>query len=251
MAGLLDTVVGALGLSGKDGPDKLKIESWSDIKRTETADPAFTFAAFINPDEFTINYNVFVESSDSKTPGANANLGKFLGTAPLELTLKFFLDGTGVTGTECVVPEQIKQFYKTVGYDEEGKKHSIRYLRITWGSLTILRSNQFALECILKSASLQYKLFDKQGLPLRVIISATFTEALSDQIVAAEFLKHSPDLTHVRIAKEGDTLPGMVYKIYGDLKYYMEVARINKLINFRNLSPGQKIIFPPFDKKPK
>jgi nucleoid-associated protein YgaU len=55
----------------------------------------------------------------------------------------------------------------------------------------------------------------------------------------------------VRIVKEGDTLPSMVYKIYGDYKYYLEVAKVNGLNDFRNLQPGKQIFFPPFDKKVK
>jgi len=41
----------------------------------------------------------------------------------------------------------------------------------------------------------------------------------------------------------------MSFKIYGDSKYYLEVARANKLINFRKLKIGQKIFFPPLQKQ--
>ena len=59
---------------------------------------------------------------------------------------------------------------------------------------------------------------------------------------------HSPDLTHFRIVKKGDTLHLMCFKIYGDSKYYIQVAQVNKLGNFRNLAVGSEIFFPPFDK---
>ena len=65
---------------------------------------------------------------------------------------------------------------------------------------------------------------------------------------AAREKKSSPDLTHERVVKEGDNLPLMTYRIYGDPKYYLEVARVNGLTNFRKLTPGQKIVFPPIEK---
>lgn len=242
MADILGAIGGALGLNASNGPAKLRVESWTDIHRSGISDKIFT--AYINPDEFTLNYNVYIDNE--KSPGEFSNFGNVLGMAPLEITLKFFLDGTGVNGNKIDVPAEIQKFYEAVGYHE--KKHSIRYLRIFWGDLTLLRSNQFALECILKNASLQYKLFDTSGKPLRVVITATFTEALSKDIVALEFPKQSPDLTHVRVVKEGDTLPALTSEIYGDFKYYLEIARMNSLEDFRNLPPGLKLFFPPFTK---
>lgn len=244
MADILGAIGDALGLTNSGEISKLRIESWDNIKREGTSDKIFK--AFINPDEFTVNYNVFVESTTNKSQGELSRSGNILGIAPMDLTLKFYLDGTGANGQKCVVADQIKKFYEVVGYD--GKKHSTRFLRIFWGDLTLLRSNQYALDCFLKNASLQYKLFKPDGTPLRVIITATFTEALSAEIVASEFPKSSPDLTHIRIVKEGDTLPSLVYEIYGDFKYYLEVAKANGLQTFRKLEPNQKLFFPPFDK---
>ncbi len=39
------------------------------------------------------------------------------------------------------------------------------------------------------------------------------------------------------------------YRIYGDSKYYLEVAKANNLTNFRKLTPGQEIFFPPIQKQ--
>lgn len=246
MVDVLGSVSKALGLSGSGEVPKLEIQSWKDGKREGDPTEEYTFKAFINPDEFTLNYNVITTSSGTNPPGEHSNPGKVLSVAPLEITLKFYLDGTGAIGKKCDVPEEIKQFYKVVGYD--GANHNTRFLRIIWGSLTLLRSTQYALDCILKNASLQYKLFKTDGTPLRVIITATFIEALSPEIIPLEFPKKSPDLTHVRITKEGDTLPALAYEIYGDIKYYLEIAKANGLQSFRRLEPNQKLFFPPFDR---
>lgn len=223
--------------------EKLTIESWSKI--TRSGKPEKTFTAFINPDEFTINYTV---EQDTNAPLGNiSSIGKFLRVPPLEMSLKFFLDGTNATGTKIDVAEEIRKFYQAVGYDGVG--HRTRYLRIKWGKLTLIRNEPDVMDCCLKTASIQYKLFKPDGTPLRAIVNATFVEVKDYEKQEQERLDSSPDLTHIRIVKEGDTLPGMVYHIYGDMKYYLEVARVNKLDDFRNLQPGMKIFFPPFDKK--
>ena len=243
-------ISGALGLSKGGEITPLIIESYSDAAREQDKR---TFTAFINPDEYTLNYNVVVDNT--YVPGRNINEeGAFLNIQPLEVSLKFFLDGTNivaekVTGKPLNVAQKIKEFYDVIGYD--GNVHRPRYLRLIWGEAAWLRVNQFSFDCFLKSSSFQYKLFDKTGAPIRVIINATFTEVLSKPIAQAENADKSPDLTHLRVVKEGDTLPSLAYHIYGDFKYYLEVARVNNLKDFRDLSPGQKLFFPPFNKNEK
>jgi nucleoid-associated protein YgaU len=48
--------------------------------------------------------------------------------------------------------------------------------------------------------------------------------------------------------KKGDTLPLMCYRIYGDSRYYLQVAMANRLTNFRNLQVGDELFFPPIEK---
>jgi len=40
----------------------------------------------------------------------------------------------------------------------------------------------------------------------------------------------------------------MCYKEYGDSKYYYQVAQYNGLTDFKKLTAGTKIIFPPIAK---
>jgi nucleoid-associated protein YgaU len=110
-----------------------------------------------------------------------------------------------------------------------------------WGTLQIKR-------CVLKSASIAYKLFKPDGIPLRAVITANFTDNSDDQTSQAIAQNQSSDLTHVRLVKAGETLPSLCEQIYGDPHYYLEVARANKIDNFRNLAPGIKLLFPPLEK---
>jgi nucleoid-associated protein YgaU len=93
-----------------------------------------------------------------------------------------------------------------------------------------------------------FKLFSPDGKPLRATANAKFTGFIEDNLRTAIENNSSPDLTHVRIVTEGDTLPLMTHRIYGDSKYYLEVAKANRISNFRKLRVGQQIFFPPIEK---
>lgn len=198
--------------------------------------PVGQFKVPLNPEEYTWVYDV--EYKKRQGDGTTASPLIFRKIKPQEYTLKFLIDGTGVTGEKFDVYTRIQEFFKLTGYD--GKIHRPRYLKLVWGTL--------ASKCVLQKAEVTYKLFHPGGKPLRALINATFTENLDDKSRAKKAKDSSPDLTHVRIVKAGDTLPLMAYEIYGDHSYYLEVARANKLNNFRQLKPGDKIFFPPIDK---
>jgi hypothetical protein len=61
----------------------------------------------------------------------------------------------------------------------------------------------------------------------------------------AEQSRQSPDVSHQIEIKEGDTIMSLCEEIYGDSKYYIEVARINGLKSIRNLKLGSLLYFPP------
>ena len=91
-------------------------------------------------------------------------------------------------------------------------------------------------------------MFDMFGLPIRAKISAKFTERIVDGLSDVLGMLSSPDLTHRVQVKEGDILPLLTYKTYNNQNYYLQVARVNKLKNFRKLKAGSTLIFPPLSK---
>jgi len=96
-----------------------------------------------------------------------------------------------------------------------------------------------------------FKLFDPQGQPLRATAKVTFKSDETDALRESFNKANSPDLTHRRTVKAGDTLPLMCHRIYGDASMYLQIAKINKLLNFRNIEVGQELFFPPIDKSKK
>ena len=211
------------------------------IKAYETPDYSGSsideFTAYINPSEITLSYEMEYDSAQGS--GTTSSRMEFKKVKPGDMTLTFFLDGTGANGISIDVQEQVEKFQTVTGYN--GNIHRPNYLVVAWGTLEVRRS-------VLKSASIAYKLFKPDGMPLRAVITAVFSDNSDDTTRVALAQDQSPDLTHVRLVKAGDTLPALCNQIYNDPGLYLEVARVNRLDNFRKLSPGTRIVFPPLEK---
>jgi hypothetical protein len=199
--------------------------------------PISRFEAFVNPNELTLSYEYEWDAAQGAgTTGSRMNFKK---QKPGDLALVFFLDGTGANGTPLDVQQKVESFQTVTGYN--GDIHRPNYLKVNWGTLNVKR-------CVLKGASIAYKLFKPDGVPLRAVISATFTDNSDDLTRVAMAQDHSPDLTHVRVIKAGDKLPVLCQQIYGDPRLYVRVAAANGLDDFRNIAPGTRVYFPPLEK---
>jgi hypothetical protein len=195
------------------------------------------FRAFLNPSEITLSYEM--EYDAAQGAGTTNSRMNFKKVKPGDLSLTFFIDGTGASGVQADVQELVAKFQSVTGYN--GQIHRPNYLKVMWGTLQIKR-------CVLKSASIAYKLFRPDGVPLRAVISATFTDNSDDTTRVAIQQDQSTDLSHVRLVRAGDTLPALCNQIYGDPRRYLDVAAVNALDHFRLLAPGTRLVFPPIAK---
>jgi nucleoid-associated protein YgaU len=221
--------------------EKLKLVAYSDPEFSEKVADG-EFSTLINPEKYAYQYKI--EQNEDQAPGTSAAPTKFNKKLPEELDLDFLFDRTGIVegkgSTEDGVIDDIEHFKKVI-LNYNGEQHKPNYVMISWGSLLFKGS--------LVEMTVEFKLFRPDGTPLRALAKAKFKGFVEDDLRAAKENRSSPDLTHYRIVKAGDNLPLMTQRIYGDPKYYLEVARVNKLINFRNLKPGQAIYFPPIAKQ--
>lgn len=199
--------------------------------------PVSEFEAYVNPNEITLSYEMEYDSAQGS--GTTNSRMEFKKVKPGDTSLTFFIDGTGANGRPVDVQQKVEQFQTVTGYN--GNIHRPNYLKVAWGTLQVKR-------CILKSASIAYKLFKPDGIPLRVVITANFTDNADDRSRVALAQDQSPDLTHVRLVKAGESLPLLCDQIYGDPGRYLDVARANRIDHFRKLTPGTRIFFPPLEK---
>jgi hypothetical protein len=216
---------------------RLKIQAFE--KADYSGSPVKEFLVMFNPDGYSKKFEAEYEAAQGQ--GSSNSPQVFKRIKPREISLEFLIDGTNAAKTldTASVEEKVDQFRKTC-IDLVGTTHRPYYLYVVWGDLF--------LYCILKSADVKYSLFNKEGKALRAKISASFAENEADATREKREKKSSPDLTHLRVVKAGDTLPLMCYQIYGDSSWYPQVAAVNGLKNYRKLEPGTQLVFPPIDK---
>lgn len=220
---------------------KIKIESFKDADCSGTAlDKVY---AFINPSQYTSKIAMTYENT--KTVGSPKSTYVFTNAGEEKLELgEIIVDGTGLVKLKkevdgyvnTDVDGYIEKFRKvTCGY--VGTSHRPPYLKITWGKLIS--------KCVCNSFDVTYTLFNPDGTALRakiklgLLITADFDSKLKEAKLS------SPDLTHWRTVKAGDTLPLMTYQVYGDSSYYEQIARINDLPHINAIEPGNELYFPP------
>jgi hypothetical protein len=197
------------------------------------------FVIPVNPESYSQSYKI--ELKEQPTGGNQGSAPEYKFTSPEQLRLDFTLDNTGTiegnvyNGTP--VPRQVEKLLAVV-YKMQGEAHRPSILKIQWGSF-------FTFDCVLSTLDISYVLFKPDGEPLRAKVNATFKQYKEPEIRARQEDKRSPDLTRVVKVADGDILPNLSYKSYGDPKYYPQVAYANKLMSIRKLRTGDELVFPP------
>jgi hypothetical protein len=218
---------------------KLKIEAYKS-RRRQASDLVDTFVAMFNPESFSQGYEI----KYGKEQGFNSTNKKvdYARSKPSELKLNLLLDGTGVdefgardaTGGQKV-SDRVKKFLDLT-FRMNGKIHEPNYLVVKWGDLIF--------PCRLESVGITYTRFNRDGTALRADLDIRLVSDIEVKKRIREEGKSSPDLTHRRIVRHGDTLPLLTKEVYGSSVYYLRVAQANGLDDFRNLIPGQELVFP-------
>jgi len=225
---------------------KMKIIGYTDITfKNKTGQE---YEVIVNPENYSISYETIINGNDAQ--GSSLPLLQYNQQSSQILSFKFLFDGTGVLkkgnmagvavpGLPSKKPDVVKEIddFKKAVYDFRSDNHQPPFVQLQWGPLLF--------NCVLTKMDISFKLFRPDGWPLRAEAQCTFRSAIDKNKMEEIKNKKSPDLTHSVVVAEGDTLPLLCYRQYGDSKYYYEVARFNGLTDIKQLTPGIKLLFPP------
>lgn len=219
--------------------EKLKISPCQvDEAGNITVDDSLAFfEALINPSQYS--HEMKISYNTKKTLGQSGGEPKFAAICPEVLTLpELVLDGTGVVPSDALLEVQdLVDTLLGVIYAYNGENHEPNHVRLLWGNLIFFGR--------VNSVNIDYTLFRPDGTPLRAKVKLGMIGYMSREESTLRANRSSPDLSHIVEVKAGDTLPLLCNRIYKNSAYYLEVARINNLTNFRLLEPGMKLRFPP------
>lgn len=211
------------------------------------------FTVQINPE--SLNFSQSITYKQDQGAGSSNDKKDYAYTEPATLAFEVIFDRTGAVQNGDLLGNELALLssqgvdvdintLKKVVLEYDGTIHRPREVKIVWGKSFQL-PGQMTLRCQLTNFSYAYKKFNAFGIPLRTSVSLTFQEVLSDELRQRKENNSSPDITHLVTVKAGDTLPLLAYKVYGDSRYYVPVMQANNLVHFRELEPGQKLVFPP------
>lgn len=209
---------------------------------TVSINSAKSFTVMLNPSE--VSHDKSIAYDKTEPLGGLATEKKFSAYEPETMGFSITFDGTGVvpaaspTAVTKDVMTQIGDLCAVI-YNYVGDKHEPSRVRVLWGTVIFFGR--------LQSLKTKYTLFKPSGDPLRATLDLSFVSTMSSTEAALVANRSSPDLSHMVEVREGDTLPLLCQRIYGDPSYYLEVARFNRLVDFRNLQPGGRLHFPPLE----
>jgi hypothetical protein len=225
---------------------KLTITGYADSDRTEQIGQPFV--AQYNPESLSLRHEAVFNGQSS--PGGTAGTGQWSHSSPQRLSVNLVLDGTGVDqmGIALLEVETVRsriEHFIDICCKVQEQTHEPPHLRLDWGP-SVPELGGFL--CRLESVDINYKSFDRDGEPLHAELAAAFVKVLTPRQETKLVPKASPDLTHRRVVKDGDTLPLLCQQVYGSAAHYLRVAQVNALDDFRNLVAGRELFFPPFER---
>ncbi len=217
---------------------KLKFMAYKDLNFKEKNTDAGEYEVMFNPANISVKLQV--DREESQGAGSTSSEMKFKMIKPQDYQFEFIIDGTGAVSQEVKqVPEEAEKFLKVV-YSYDGAEHKPNYVMVLYGAVL--------LKAVMKSVDINYNLFKPNGTPLRAKVTIVLISCIDQSLSEMINNKNSPDLTHKRVLKGKERLISISNKIYKSNNYYVEVARANKIKNFRNLAAGTELYFPPIAK---
>lgn len=202
-----------------------------------------SFAVTINPADYKHSHSIAYtggEDGDAAPLGKAGATTRFNTVNAEKVVFSIVLDGTGVVADAKgrSVGDQVGKL-KALVYDYDGETHEPNIVKLSWGK---------GLDGFigrLTSLDIDYTLFHPSGEALRAKLGLSFVSYETPKEEAAAANRSSPDLSHLVVVRAGDTLPLLCQRIYQDPSRYLAVARHNDLDDFRQLTPGVELDFPP------
>lgn len=195
-----------------------------------------TFSCDFNPEN--VKHNRSVEINEKKVGDTAGPVTQFQSYGSESLDFELIFDGTNYNRDPLDVDSTVKELTEIV-YNYQGDIHKPYYLLLEWSNFTFIGQ--------VKSYDVDFTLFDIDGKPLRAKVNLSVT-IYNDPKNNRSSRRNSPDMTHVKTIRVGDSLPLMCKEVYGKMQYYLQVAEHNGLTNFRELEIGETLEFPPLER---
>jgi hypothetical protein len=211
-------------------------------------DRGATIDCLFNPTDFTVaktNNWTFKEIKGNSFPPP-----EYGGGLPRELTLNLLLDSTLVPSTPTVMSmcdDLFKMMEVPGGQQAGGAESRPAFVTFSWGAYL-----GFKAACT--SLTVAYQLFKPNGEPIRAEVRMTLKQTEPASTASASTANKSGNPTTralpgvaVHTVQEGDSLPGIAYKAYGDATRWRTIAEANGVDNPLHLRRGSALTLPKLE----
>lgn len=200
------------------------------------------FAVLFNPSDYTIERtNTYASLA---VPGLEAPILQFVAGANRTLQMELLLDSREAVGpgggAPPIVPagsdirEQVARITDLMKI--QGETHAPPPLLFTWGSLTFT--------CVLTQVSQKYVLFLPSGVPIRAQLACKFSEFRNAELEARDVKRETADYTKRHVFRQGDTLPALAAREYGEPGLWRVIALANAIDTPRTVEIGAELRLP-------
>jgi hypothetical protein len=204
-----------------------------------------TITVLFNPTEYTItktNTWNFKEVQGSSLPPP-----EFGGGSPRQISLSLLLDNSVLEDSQSVLQitqKLFKMMEVADGQPAGGSRAAPPYLTFRWGAVDTFKAVCTSLTCA-------YQLFQPNGDPIRAEVKLDLKQAEPASTASANSANQGQNPTTRSIAEagihtvqDGDSLPSIAYRAYGDATRWRAIAEANGIDNPLHVRRGTPLVVP-------
>jgi hypothetical protein len=190
---------------------------------------AKTVTVLFNPTDLTLDRSSHYASMP--VPGLAMPILQYIRGESDVLHLELFLDQTD-QGTDIESAIGDIESFVLIG----SALHAPPVVRFAWA--------KFSFTGVITSIREKMTLFSEDGRRLRARLSLSLKSYKSAEVQLRDLKLSSPDRTHTRVVREGETLAHIAHEVYGDPRMWRPIAVANQIARPRFIEPGTPLRIP-------
>lgn len=188
-----------------------------------------TVEVLFNPTDLSLDRGSHYASMP--VPGLQMPILQYIRGESDVLHLELFLDQTDQGRDVDKDIETLESFILIAG-----ALHSPPVIDFTWGT--------FRFTGVITSIRERLTLFSEDGRRLRARLAVSFKSYKSAEVQLRDLNLSSPDRSHTRVLREGETLAHIAYETYGDPRMWRPIAEANGITRPRFVPAGTPLLIP-------
>lgn len=197
-----------------------------ELSYTDENDELVSYVVQYNPNSISIEKEVEWASTDGNQQDVTEK--QFVNGQAKSISVKDIFFDTSTIGnmsvyTNFIEPLEAMAIVRSYKVPPDKTVKRPPYITLSWGK------SSYFVECILKKIDYEFKMFTREGIPIRAMVNLAFEEIVTDTTKKAVVKKQKEAKTYV--TKKGETLYEIAEKTYRDTNKWKIIATANEIDN--------------------